>query len=390
MGIYMKKSLHMIAVILILSLLMTGCAKNEVSLAPSLSEETNNIGFTQDEWISLVDQRMEKYNYPTLSTAIHSATEVITDKGSVISCERYELIKGIEFYFLEQPTSDLLQQIIFSVDQGKLSAQDYTLLGYLEGSLPFFLEPDAYQELEKRLNLSSVTDTLETTASGEIRQYRFEKKSDIATLYIYPIGKDIISLGLLEFEDNSIVDPKYENGEQFVWTADNFIKEMDTRLSNAALPTLSANGITTVNNNHNVLAASFGATTDCYLFTSQETEELEGVYFICNYEKSESNSLSAWGFALVTSIQVFDHADYESISNDLMIDQVSPGVYRESSGTLMDYTYMVEGSIISCIIWRKSDKPAINTTENNNNLQSSSSSDIESGGTALCHNQNLQ
>jgi CCR4-NOT transcriptional regulation complex, NOT5 subunit len=168
---------------------------NEVVSSVSLEnndQASAGIDLTKYEIIKMMDGRLKKYNYPTFSKATKNESTVNIEGLGEVTYEVYTLTNGMHFAFYSDIKTDELLQLVYVVDREKLSISAYKLLGFVNASLPYLLEKDTYEELDKNLGLGSDKISIETEAAGEERQYYFLRDNNLSALYIYPVGKEIL------------------------------------------------------------------------------------------------------------------------------------------------------------------------------------------------------
>ena len=150
------------------------------------------IALTKYEIIKTMDGRLKENNFPTFSNASKTkTTENIAGLGDV-TLEVYGLTNGMFFGFYSDIKTGELLQLAYVVDRNKLSAGAYQALGFVNVSLPYLFEKDTYKDLDKKLGMNSDKKTFEAEAAGTERQYYYLKADNLSSLYVYPVGEEIL------------------------------------------------------------------------------------------------------------------------------------------------------------------------------------------------------
>lgn len=165
-----------------------------------------NLGITKEEIIDFLEGRLSRNGYPLISEAAYIESTFTLDGIGTFLGSKYTLVNGIDFYFLTDSDTEDLKQFAFYTDTEKLSVEEYQLLGYLNGSIPFLFEPDTYTELDQELGLSSNETHQETFAFGEDREYYFYKNDGQSCFYAIPFAGELITLDQIDLFNND-TDP---------------------------------------------------------------------------------------------------------------------------------------------------------------------------------------
>lgn len=168
---------------------------HEVISSVSLEKGTQipvGIGLSKYEIIKMLDERLKEHDYPTFSNASKTISTLKMEVIGDVTYEVYTLANGLSFGFYSDIKTDELLQFVYAVDRNRLPASAYGGSAFISASLPFLLERDTYEDLEKRLEMTSDKKYIDAKDAGTERQYYYFKEDNLSGLYVYPVGEEIL------------------------------------------------------------------------------------------------------------------------------------------------------------------------------------------------------
>ncbi len=365
------------ALLMVVALFFCGCSRSSssvdsgskstseqetsnISVNPTVTgQETSNVSVNPtvigQEIVSLLDARLNKNGYPTLIMGLHS--ELTYAFGGVsYQCDLYIPSCGMYLYFISDPEDGSLRQFTFYTNYDEILPPSEILQGYILSSLPFFFEPDTWENLSNQLGIGVSSGKGQSFASTGKFEYSYESNETFACFNACALSEESIDIKTLDFANGRITPQKID------WTTSDFIKKLDEYAKKKDLPLLSDTRPVSVEAadleglSSDIREGSYyslGSGVRMYLFTSAEGR-LERVEFVTLLNSVTSDSLSRFAYLLTITVNLLDDAQASDILDTIEIDNVSQEGKRLAVGGQMNYSYYVDNKSLLCTISRNS------------------------------------
>ncbi|CDX03569.1 hypothetical protein DesLBE_1348 [Desulfitobacterium sp. LBE] len=334
---------------------------------------------TGREVISWLDTRLNKNGYPTLEMGVHSELTHAFASASY-QCDLYIPSRGMYLYFISDPEDNRLHQLIFYTNHDEISAPAEELQSYILSSLPFFFEPDRWEELSNQLAIGVSSGKGQSLAANGAFEYFHENNEAFTAFNVCATGEELIDMQALDFANGEITSQKID------WTIADFVAKLDEYAMKKEMPLLSDTRPVSVGAEDleglspdicEGVYYSLGPGVRMYLFAS-DAGRLERVEFIALLNSVTSDSLSRFGYTLTIAVNALDDARASDILDTIKIDNISREENRPAIGGRMNYFYSVTNESLGLYISRNS--PMVSVSKNQepaNNIEEGSQSKIE-------------